>query len=122
MLRSRCFRNGLALVHMEDELRVVKGQDNCAVPSKPLTQMDAKLCRPGMLNSLAGFVATITNIYTARNKFWSRTAIITAAITGACASILMILFSINNFWNLRHVKEEHARLFQAENGAKNKRG
>lgn len=77
-------------------------------------QMDAKLCRPGMLNSLAGLIATITNIYTARNKFWSRTAIVTAAITGTCASILMILFFVDYFWNLRHVKEEHARLFRAE--------
>ena len=26
----------------------------------------------------------------------------------------MILFFVQYFWNLRHVKEEHARLFQAE--------
>jgi hypothetical protein len=76
--------------------------------------MDAKLYRPGMLNSLAGLISTITNIYTARNKFWSRTAIVTAAITGTCASILMILFFVHHFWNLRLVKEEHARLLQAE--------
>jgi hypothetical protein len=31
--------------------------------------MDAKLYRLGILNSLAGLIATITNIYTARNKF-----------------------------------------------------
>jgi hypothetical protein len=66
-----------------------------------------------MLNSLAGLIATITNIYTARNKFWSRTAIVTAAITGTCGSILMILFFVHYFWNLKHVKQEHARLFQA---------
>lgn len=76
--------------------------------------MNTKLCRPGMLNSLAGLIATITNIYTARNKFWSRTAIVTAVITGTCGSILMILFFVYYFWNLRHVKEEHARLFEAE--------
>jgi predicted membrane protein len=67
-----------------------------------------------MLNSLAGLIATITNIYTARNKFWSQTAIVTAAITGTCTSILMILFFVDYFWNLRRVKEEHAKLFQAE--------
>lgn len=63
-----------------------------------------------MLNSLAGLVTTIVNIYTARNKFWSRTAIVTAVVTGTCASILMILFSVHHFWKLRHVKEEHERL------------
>ncbi|KAH8587311.1 hypothetical protein B0O99DRAFT_492690, partial [Bisporella sp. PMI_857] len=68
-----------------------------------------KIIVPGMLNSLAGLTATITNIYTARNKFWSRTAIVTAAVTGACASVLMILFFVHHFWNLRRVKEEHER-------------
>jgi hypothetical protein len=43
-----------------------------------------------MLNSLAGLIATITNIYTARDKFWSRTAIFTAGITGTYASIYII--------------------------------
>ena len=76
--------------------------------------MNTKLCRPGILNSLAGLVAIITNIYTARNKLWSRIVIVTTAITGTCGSILMILFFVYYFWNLRHVKEEHARLFEAE--------
>ena len=67
-----------------------------------------------MLNSLAGLVTTITNIYTARNKFWSRTAIATAAITGTCTLILMVLFFNDYFWNLRHVKEEHEILLGAE--------
>ncbi|KAG9239953.1 hypothetical protein BJ878DRAFT_392055, partial [Calycina marina] len=63
---------------------------------------------------LAGFIAMITNIYTARNKFWSRTAIVTAVITGTCAIILMMLFFVYYFWNLRHVKKEHERMFQSE--------
>ena len=67
-----------------------------------------------MLNSFAGLIATITNIYTARDRFWSRTAIVTAAVTGTCASALMILFCVHYFWNLRRVKEEHERLSQAE--------
>ena len=62
-----------------------------------------------MLNSLAGLIATITNIYTARDKFWSRTAIVTAGITGTCASILITLFFIHYFWKLRHIKEEHKK-------------
>ena len=63
-----------------------------------------------MLNSLAGLVATITNIYTARNKFWSCIAIVTAVVVGTYTSILMVLFSIHNFWKLRLVKEEHERI------------
>ncbi|KAH7363985.1 hypothetical protein BKA65DRAFT_490136 [Rhexocercosporidium sp. MPI-PUGE-AT-0058] len=78
-----------------------------------------KIIEPGMLNSLAGLITTIVNVYTARDKYWSRTAIITATVMGTCASILMISFFIHNFWNLKHVREEHLRLEkQAEDANK----
>ncbi|MAD82563.1 MAG: hypothetical protein CL912_06335 [Deltaproteobacteria bacterium] len=63
-----------------------------------------------MLNSLAGLITTIVNVFTARNKYWSRTAIITATVMGTCASIFMVSFFIYNFWMLEDVRKEHDRL------------
>lgn len=63
-----------------------------------------------MLNSLAGLITTIVNVYTARSKYWSRTAIVTATVTGGCASILMISFYVYNFWKLEKIRKEHCRL------------
>ncbi|KAH6704311.1 hypothetical protein BKA61DRAFT_437488, partial [Leptodontidium sp. MPI-SDFR-AT-0119] len=71
--------------------------------------LSRKIIEPGMLNSLAGLITTIVNVYTARNKYWSRTAIITATVMGTCASILMVSFYIYNFRKLEDVRKEHDR-------------
>lgn len=63
-----------------------------------------------MLNSLAGLITTIVNIYTARSRFWSTTAIITAVVTGICTSVLMVFFSMYYFWKLKRVKDEHKEM------------
>jgi len=65
--------------------------------------------RPGCLNSLAGLISTLINVYTQQNGKWSITAEVTVIATGACMVILAILFLIYNLWVLERVKRSHGR-------------
>jgi hypothetical protein len=67
------------------------------------------ILRPGIYNSISGFITTLVNIYTARHGDWSITAIITATITGICTTTLLILLGVYNFWKLDLVKKEHKK-------------
>jgi len=62
---------------------------------------------PGLLNSVAGFITTIVNIYTARSGFWSVSAIITASVTGGCTIFMIGCFLIYDTWLLTTIKKEH---------------
>jgi len=79
------------------------------------------LQRPGLLNSAAGLLTTIINIYTARNGFWSVTAIVTAAITCSCTTFLLTLFLVYDTWLLKKVKEDHELALEAERRRKSRR-
>lgn len=69
----------------------------------------AYFSRPGLSHSVAGFLSTIINIYTARSGFWSRTAIATAAATGTITAVLLALFLFCECL-LREIKDEHERM------------
>jgi len=56
---------------------------------------------------LSGFLTTIVNIYTARNRTWSIIAIITAAVAGSCSILMLALFLIYDVWLLTKVKEDY---------------
>jgi hypothetical protein len=66
-------------------------------------------CRPGCLNSLAGFISTLANVYGQQHGVWSATAQVTAIATGVCMGVTAILFAVYNFWALERVKQSHAR-------------
>lgn len=70
-----------------------------------LTDVD----RPGVLNSLAGLISTLINVYTQQDSRWSVTARVTAIVTGSCMVVTAILFAMYNFWALQRVKKSHAR-------------
>jgi hypothetical protein len=68
-----------------------------------------KIFLPGCLNSLAGLISTLINVYTQQNGKWSVTAEVTAIATGSCMVILAVLFLIYNLWVLERVKRSHGR-------------
>ncbi|RDL30194.1 Uncharacterized protein BP5553_10472 [Venustampulla echinocandica] len=65
---------------------------------------------PGLLNSAAGFLATMVNIYTARSGYWSISAIVTATVTGSCTTIMIVIFVVYDKWLLTNIKKEHEKL------------
>lgn len=66
------------------------------------------------MNSVAGLLTTIVNVYTAQKGVWSITAKITAIVTGSCVGVAGGLFSLYNFWALQHVREKHERALNPE--------
>jgi hypothetical protein len=65
--------------------------------------------RPALLNSIAGLLTTIVNVYSAQKGVWSITAKITAIVTGSCAGVAGFLFVAYNFWVLSKVRKTHER-------------
>jgi hypothetical protein len=61
------------------------------------------------MNSVAGLLTTLVNIYTAQHGVWSITARITAIVIGSCMIIAGVLFACYNFIALRRVRKTHER-------------
>lgn len=61
------------------------------------------------MNSVAGLITTLVNVYTAQEGVWSVTAKITAIVTGSCVGVAGFLFLCYNFWALRRVRNIHER-------------
>jgi len=76
------------------------------IPSVRYTFLTS-FCRPVTLNSVAGLITTLVNVYTAQKSVWSVTAKITAIVTGSCVGVAGCLFAIYNFWALRSVRKSH---------------
>ncbi|KAL4863561.1 hypothetical protein BDV12DRAFT_189606 [Aspergillus spectabilis] len=59
------------------------------------------------LNSLAGLLTTLVNIYTAKNGDWSIMAVLTTIITGLAFTILVVLTTLFKFLKLERLRREH---------------
>lgn len=68
---------------------------------------------PTLLNTAAGLLTTLINIYTAKNKCWSIMALLTVAVSGLLAASSAGLTVVYKFWKLRIVEEEHVREIRA---------
>lgn len=68
-----------------------------------------KIFLPGCLNSFAGLISTLINVYSQQKGHWSTTAWITAAVTGGVMAITGVLFGLYNFWLLEKVRRKHVR-------------
>jgi hypothetical protein len=79
--------------------------------------------RPGFLNSLAGLLSTLVNIYSTPpgSVKWTESAKITVCIMGGCMVVTGTLFVIYDLWILRNVKSKHARQMAARSGKKAER-
>ncbi|EXJ58410.1 hypothetical protein A1O7_05835 [Cladophialophora yegresii CBS 114405] len=62
---------------------------------------------PLTMNSIAGLITTLVNVYTAQHGVWSITARITAVVIGSCMVVAGLLFALYNFWALRRVRQIH---------------
>jgi hypothetical protein len=63
--------------------------------------------RPGLLNSLAGIISTLSSVYGAQNHQFSSTSKSTIVVTGGAALICGVLTMIYNNWLLAGVKRRH---------------
>ncbi|KAH1863827.1 hypothetical protein KXW65_002879 [Aspergillus fumigatus] len=73
----------------------------------------SRLFIPTLLNTAAGLLTTLINIYTAKNKCWSIMALLTVAVSGLLAASSAGLTVVYKFWKLRIVEEEHVREIRA---------
>lgn len=71
---------------------------------------------PGFLNSFAGLISTLVNVFSQQDSKWSVTAWVTATVTGGCMVITGILFALYNFWILDKVKKSHRGEMLASQG------
>jgi hypothetical protein len=63
----------------------------------------------GCLNSLAGLISTLVNVYSQQAGVWSTQAWATLGVTGGSMVICGALFAVYNFWVLQKIKNLHGR-------------
>ncbi|KDR70238.1 hypothetical protein GALMADRAFT_76439 [Galerina marginata CBS 339.88] len=77
-----------------------------------------KIFLPGLLNSLAGLLSTIANIFGVQNGELSKTSKVTVIVTTAATGVLGILTLFYMFWLVRRVKANHDREVGKERAGK----
>ncbi|KAM0797679.1 hypothetical protein BDR22DRAFT_796782, partial [Usnea florida] len=66
-----------------------------------------KIFLVGLLNSIAGLISTLINVYSQQGGRFSITAKITVGATASCTVITAILYFLYNFWILQGVRKKH---------------
>lgn len=64
---------------------------------------------PLILNSLAGFIATMLIVHVQHGWHWSVAALVTVSIEGASLAVGLSLFALYQYWLLAKLKSEHYR-------------
>jgi len=77
---------------------------------------------PGLLNSFAGIISTLSSVYGAQNHQFSSTSKSTIVVTGCAALICGVLTLIYNNWLLATVKRRHDREVGRERAGKHGEG
>src|SRR5271167_3292475 len=101
---------------MAPQLRLARIAD-IPVRISPLLQQKRSPVTPsssrcGTLNSLAGVISTIVNVYTQQEGQWSITAKVTIIVSGACALVSGLLYVLYNCWVLGGVRKSHKMEFE----------
>ena len=65
--------------------------------------------RVGLLNSIAGLISTLINVYSQQGGRFSITAKVTVGATASCTAITAMLYFLYNFWILQGVRKRHQR-------------
>lgn len=68
---------------------------------------------PALLNSIAGLISTIVNVYSAQDGQYSVTAMVTIIVTSACSAVTAGLFLLYNTVMLKLVKRKHEKEVKA---------
>ncbi|TFK69990.1 hypothetical protein BDN72DRAFT_839599 [Pluteus cervinus] len=66
-----------------------------------------KIFIPGLMNSIAGIISTLSSVFGAQGGEFSKTSKITIVVTSTIAVICGLLVVIYQFWLLRTVKQRH---------------
>ncbi|KAH8785747.1 hypothetical protein F5883DRAFT_91512 [Diaporthe sp. PMI_573] len=64
---------------------------------------------PLILNSLAGFIATIVVVHVQHGWHWSVAALVTVSVEGASLAVGLSLFALYQYWLLAKLRREHYR-------------
>ncbi|PVI06399.1 hypothetical protein DM02DRAFT_514975 [Periconia macrospinosa] len=64
---------------------------------------------PALMNSVAGLISTLVNVYTAQEAQFSVTARATLIVTSACSVVTIFLFLMYNSVMLKYVKAKHEK-------------
>ena len=112
----------MALVALEAQLCLVDKQ-NFPVSDPPISSssIDALITYPqpnraGLLNSLAGLISTLINVYSQQSGRFSITARITIGVTASCTVVTAVLYFLYNFWILQGVRKKHEKELELEAG------
>lgn len=73
---------------------------------------------PGVLNSLAGLIGTIVNVYGVQHGEFSTTSTSTLVVTAVITVICGGLTGFYSLWKLRRVKKRHERTVGKEKAGK----
>ena len=68
------------------------------------------------LNSVAGLVSVLINVYSQHHGDFSITAKVAIITTGSCTVLSAILFLLYNYWVLGEVRKEHERQLGINSG------
>ncbi|KAG5645693.1 hypothetical protein DXG03_005531 [Asterophora parasitica] len=68
-----------------------------------------KIFLPGLLNSLAGLISTLANIYGVQHGEYSTTGKVTIIVTGTSSLICGLTTVFYMLWKIRRVKQAHDR-------------
>lgn len=74
-----------------------------------MTAVIFSLSRPGLMNSLAGIISTLANVYGVQNGDFNKTSIITISVTGGVCAACGILVLVYGVWMLGRVKRQHVK-------------
>ncbi|KAJ8108312.1 hypothetical protein OPT61_g8262 [Boeremia exigua] len=115
--------NSLSKSSLDDKAdTALKAQALATARNVPLLYVAAAACGvgvlgiflPSLLNSVAGLVSTLVNVYSAQEGQFSVTAKVTVVVTSACAVVAAALFLLYNTVMLNLVKRRHEREVRAE--------
>ncbi|KAF8178926.1 hypothetical protein BJ912DRAFT_855908 [Pholiota molesta] len=77
-----------------------------------------KIFLPGLMNSLAGLISTLANIYGVQHGELSTPSKSTLIVTTASTGVFLILTAFYTFWLVRRVKARHDRQVGKERAGK----
>jgi hypothetical protein len=82
------------------------------------TDIDIPDYSPGLMNSLAGLISTLANIYGVQHGELSTPSKSTLIVTTASTGVFLILTAFYTFWLVRRVKARHDRQVGKERAGK----
>lgn len=110
---------------MDEELYLGCEQDLSvrSLPSSlPIYAHPSSFTSPGLMNSLAGVISTLVNVYGVQDGEFNTTSIVTISVTGGVAVVCSLLSLWYGVWMLGRIKKRHEREIGIEKAGKHGEG